>query len=89
MRAIADADVARLTPEDRDVMVQYARGVNYFIDTHRGDYSLEFSIPFNSYDPRPWTLTDSMLVGAVDVPRSDGRLSGSRLGEGCNSGPGR
>jgi len=46
-------------------MVQYARGVNYFIDTHRGDYSLEFSIPFNSYDPRPWTLTDSMLVGLL------------------------
>ncbi len=65
MRAIAEADVARLTAEDRDIMVQYARGVNYFIDTHRGDYSLEFSIPFNSYDPRPWTLTDSMLVGLL------------------------
>jgi penicillin amidase len=65
MRAIAEADVDRLTPEDRAIMVQYARGVNYFIDTHRGDYSLEFSIPFNSYEPRPWTLTDSMLVGLL------------------------
>jgi penicillin amidase len=65
MRAIAEADVARLSAEDRDVMVQYARGVNYFIDTHHGDYSLEFSIPFNSYDPGPWTLTDSMLVGLL------------------------
>jgi penicillin amidase len=65
MREIAEADVARLSAEGRDIMVQYARGVNYFIDTHRGDYSLEFSIPFNSYDPRPWTLTDSMLVGLL------------------------
>ncbi len=65
MPEIAEAEVARLTPEDRDVMVQYARGVNYFIDTHRGDYSLEFSIPLNSYDPRPWTLTDSMLIGLL------------------------
>jgi penicillin G amidase len=65
MRAMAEADVARLSAEDRDIMVQYARGVNHFIETHRGDYSLEFSIPFNSYDPRPWTLTDSMLVGLL------------------------
>lgn len=65
MRAIAEADVKRLTPEDRAVMVEYARGVNYFIDTHRGDYSLEFSLPGHAYDPQPWTLADSMLVGLV------------------------
>jgi len=65
MRAIAEADVAHLSAEDREIMVQYARGVNYFIETHRGDYALEFSIPFNSYDPRPWTLTDSILVGLL------------------------
>ena len=40
MREIAEADVGRLRPEDRDVIVEYARGVNYFIQTHRGDYSL-------------------------------------------------
>jgi penicillin amidase len=65
MRAIAEANVSRLTPEDRAVMVQYARGVNYFIDTHRGDYSLEFALPGHSYDPRFWTLADSMLIGLV------------------------
>lgn len=65
MQAIAEADVERLRPEDRAVFVEYARGVNYYIDTHRGDYSLEFSIPGREYDPRPWTLTDSMLVGLV------------------------
>lgn len=65
MRAIAEANVSRLSPEDREIMVQYARGVNYFIETHRGDYALEFSIPLHSYDPRPWTLTDSILVGLL------------------------
>ncbi len=65
MRAIADADVGRLTPEARAILVEYARGVNYFIDTHPGDYSLEFSLPGHAYDPRPWTLTDSVLVALV------------------------
>jgi penicillin amidase len=63
LRDIAAANVGRLTAEDREILVQYARGVNYFIDTHHGAYSLEFSIPFHSYEPRPWTLTDTMLVG--------------------------
>jgi penicillin G amidase len=67
MRAIADSYVQRLKGTDRELLVEYARGVNYFIDTHRGDYSLEFSLPGHSYDPRPWTLTDSMLVGLVMI----------------------
>lgn len=65
MRAMAEADVQRLPPQDRAVMVAYARGINYFIDTHRGDYSLEFSLPGHRYDPRPWTLADSIVVGLV------------------------
>jgi len=65
LRAIAELDAARLTPEARAVMVEYARGVNYFIDTHRGDYSLEFSLPGHQYDPHPWSLTDSMLVALI------------------------
>jgi penicillin amidase len=65
MRSIAEFAVANLTPETRAVMVEYARGVNYFIDTHRGDYSLEFSLPGHQYDPRSWSLTDSILVGLV------------------------
>jgi penicillin amidase len=63
--AIAEAAVGRLKPETRALMVEYARGVNYFIDTHRGDYSLEFSLPGHQYDPRPWTLKDSILIGLV------------------------
>ncbi len=65
MREIAEADVFRLRPQDRALMAEYARGVNYFIGTHRGDYSLEFSLPGREYDPKPWTVADGVLVGLV------------------------
>ncbi len=65
MRAIAEADVLRLRPADRAVLAEYARGVNFFIETHRGRYSLEFTLPGHAYNPRPWTLADSVLVGLV------------------------
>ena len=65
MRAIAEAGAERLPADQRAVLVAYARGVNYFIDTHRGDYELEFSLPGNVYDPKPWTITDSVVVGLV------------------------
>jgi penicillin G amidase len=65
MRAVAEQEASQLRPTERAVMVEYARGVNYFINTHRGDYPLEFSLPGHAYDPRPWTLADSLLVGLV------------------------
>src|SRR5260370_28653979 len=40
-------------------MAAYARGVIYFIETHRGKLPLEFTLL--GYDPRPWTVVDSML----------------------------
>ncbi len=63
IKAIAEADAQRLNAEDRTLLFEYARGVNWFIETHRGDYSLEFSLPGRAYDPRLWTVTDSILVG--------------------------
>ncbi|MDQ2839763.1 MAG: penicillin acylase family protein [Acidobacteriota bacterium] len=63
MLAIAQAEAASLRASDRAVFVAYARGVNFFIDTHRNDYPLEFSLPGHAYDPRPWTVTDSLLIG--------------------------
>jgi penicillin amidase len=65
MRSIAENDANKLRSEDRASIVEYARGVNYFIETHRGKYSLEFSIPGRAYDPRPWTIVDSVLVALV------------------------
>jgi penicillin G amidase len=63
MRAIAERDVRQLSPADRAILDEYARGVNYFINTNRGDYSLEYSLPGHVYDPRAWSVTDSVLVG--------------------------
>ena len=65
MRAIAEGQAAALRPQDRAVLTEYARGVSCYIATHRGDYSLEFSLTGHAYDPRPWTVTDSLLVGLV------------------------
>ncbi len=65
MRAIADAQFTRLTPPDREAFIQFARGVNFFIDSHRGGYAFEYSIPGHSYSPRLWTPVDSLLVGLM------------------------
>ena len=61
LRRAAEQDVNALTPGDRKVLAAYARGVNYFIETHRGALPLEFTLL--RYDPRPWTITDSLLCG--------------------------
>ncbi len=58
---IAD-EVDRTMPEtDRAVLAAYARGVNYYLETHRGRLPLEFTLL--SYDPRPWRVRDSVLAG--------------------------
>jgi len=58
---IAD-EADRTMPEaDRAVLVQYARGVNYYLETHRGRLPLEFTLL--NYDPRPWRVRDSVLAG--------------------------
>ena len=63
LRPLAEAAAAALSPEQRAVFVAYAQGVNYYIRTHRGRYSLEFSLPGHTYDPKPWTVVDSLLIG--------------------------
>jgi penicillin amidase len=65
MRAIAENAMLHLRPEDRAVLVAYAQGVNYYIRQHRGNYPLEFSLPGHAYDPRDWTITDSIIIGLV------------------------
>lgn len=62
VRAIAEADAKALSLGDRAVLEEYSRGVNAFIDSHRGDYQLEFSLPGHEYTPRHWTPVDSILV---------------------------
>jgi penicillin amidase len=51
---------AQLDPKDRAIFASYARGVNHYIDTHRNRLPPEFTLL--GYEPRPWTISDSVLV---------------------------
>src|SRR5581483_11521213 len=61
MRRIAEEHARMLPAADRAVFAAYARGVNYFIETHRNALPLEFTLL--QYDPRPWSIVDSVLCG--------------------------
>ncbi len=58
---IAEAAEKNLPPGDRAVMAAYARGVNFYLETHRGRLPVEFALL--GYDPRPWRIRDSLLAG--------------------------
>ncbi len=61
LRRTAEQIYAVLSPEERKPFEAYARGVNAYIESHRGNYSFEFTLL--RYDPRPWSVKDSLLVG--------------------------
>ncbi len=75
LRQIAEAQEKALQPEERAVMAAFARGINYFIETHRDRLPLEFTLL--RYDPRPWSVRDCMLAG-LEMYRA---LSNSWRGE--------
>ena len=58
---IAEDAVKTMPDGDRAVLAAYARGVNFYLRTHRGRLPVEFSLL--NYDPRPWSVRDSVLVG--------------------------
>jgi penicillin amidase len=60
MQRVAEAQERHLTPASRSILAAYARGVNYFLETHRGRLAPEFAVL--RYDPRPWRVRDSLLV---------------------------
>src|SRR5262249_37403837 len=57
----AEAQETSLPPEARAIYSAYARGVNFFIETHRDRLPLEFALL--GYEPRPWRVRDSLLAG--------------------------
>ena len=61
MRRIAEDAARKLLPADFAVLAAYARGVNYYLETNRGKYGLEFALL--GYDPRPWSVVDCILAG--------------------------
>jgi penicillin amidase len=62
LRHAAEAAEKNISARDRAFFDAYARGVNAFLESHRDRLSLEFRLL--KYTPRPWTVTDSLLVGA-------------------------
>jgi penicillin G amidase len=61
VRRLAEEHERALPAQDRAWLAAYARGVNHFIATNRGRLPLEFTLL--QYDPRPWSITDSMCIG--------------------------
>ncbi len=62
LRHAAESAEKSISTRDRPYFEAYTRGVNAFIESHRDRLSLEFRLL--KYTPRPWTVTDSLLVGA-------------------------
>ncbi len=62
LRVAAESAEKQMSARDREYFEAYARGVNVFLDSHQDRPSLEFRLM--KYKPRPWTVTDSLLVGA-------------------------
>jgi penicillin amidase len=60
LRRVAEHNVRALPPQDRRALSAYARGVNFFLETHLGAYPVEFTLL--GADPAPWSLSDSLLV---------------------------
>src|SRR5260370_3901921 len=58
----AEAAEKNISARARAYFDAYARGVNAFLEARRDRLSLEFRLL--KYTPRPWTVTDSLLVGA-------------------------
>ncbi len=58
---IADEMDRSMPAADRLILIAYTRGVNYYLETHRGKLPLEFNLL--NYDPRPWGVRDSILAG--------------------------
>lgn len=62
--AIADDSISQLTPELREALDNYARGVNAYIAT-LDERSLPVEFRILQYKPRPWTPSDTIVVGKI------------------------
>jgi penicillin G amidase len=61
MRPIAERQERALATQDRAALAAFARGVNEYINSHKDRLPAEFAIL--RYDPRPWTIADTILAG--------------------------
>ncbi|MGE5323929.1 MAG: penicillin acylase family protein, partial [Actinomycetota bacterium] len=61
LRSVADRVAGQLSPRDRAFFDAYSAGVNAYIARHKDNLPIEFHVL--NYVPRPWTVSDSVLVG--------------------------
>ncbi len=61
---IANESVSQLTPELRDALNNYARGVNAYL-TSLYEKSLPVEFRILQYKPRQWSPTDTIVVGKI------------------------
>jgi len=59
---LAERATAALSPEERALSNAYCAGVNAFIESHRDRLPIEFRVL--RYQPKPWRVADSFLIGA-------------------------
>lgn len=64
---IAEQYVRNLHGQDRAWFAAYARGVNFYLERNRNRLPAEFRIL--NYNPRPWSISDSVLV-ALNIFRT-------------------
>jgi penicillin amidase len=62
LRDAAHRAADALSPRDRPYFEAYARGVNAFLNSHLRHLPIEFRLI--GYEPRPWLVEDSLLMGA-------------------------
>lgn len=62
-RRIAEAEVPLLDQESRGILEAYSQGVTAFIEGHRGQLPLEFTIL--GYEPDPWSPADSLAFAKL------------------------
>lgn len=60
LRRLAEQHTRGLSPADRAPLIEFARGVNAFLETHRNNLPVEFRLA--RYDPEPWTVSDSVAI---------------------------
>lgn len=56
----AERDATLLDPDSRRVMEAYSHGVNQFIEQHKNNLPLEFSLL--RYQPAPWQPSDTLAI---------------------------
>ncbi|HSB16224.1 MAG TPA: penicillin acylase family protein [Bryobacteraceae bacterium] len=59
VRRVAEEHYKAITQNDRTALAAYAGGVNFFIETHRRQLPIEFTLL--RYEPRPWSVVDTIL----------------------------